>query len=241
MRDFTMLLGLLALLATARATTAGDSGFLDDYSRLVPVASEGGSDRLLIAPGSLERLSAYNAVLIDQPQVLISPESAYRGAKPVDLGVIAELVRQRVGERLTRGGYRTATAPAHDVMVVRLAVSDLRLKSKKRSLLGYTPIGAVATATANAVKDLVDRVDILEFALEAEVSDSTTGDVLAAAVIRRGGAAGSAEQRMDFDAFGRLIDDYGDRLRCRLDNSKLPEERRIDCLDAAARAAREGG
>lgn len=32
---------------------------------------------------------------------------------------------------------------------------------------------------------------------------------------------------------------FASRLRCRLDNAHVPKDKRIDCLDLAARAARE--
>jgi hypothetical protein len=46
---------------------------------------------------------------------------------------------------------------------------------------------------------------------------------------------------MDIDAFRATIHEYSDRLRCRLDNARIPEEQWIDCSDPQARQRREDG
>ena len=77
---------------------------------------------------------------------------------------------------------------------------------------------------------------------EAELADSTSRDVLGAAVIPSGArkAEGQKEQRMDMEEFRAQINEYASRLSCRLDNAKLPQAQNIDCTDPKARQAREG-
>ena len=75
-------------------TTFAASGFLSDYSKLTPVQSATGTDDLVyIAPGALERAVDYKAVMVDQPEILFSADSEYRGMKPEDIAALASIMR----------------------------------------------------------------------------------------------------------------------------------------------------
>ena len=39
---------------------------------------------------------------------------------------------------------------------------------------------------------------------------------------------------MDFDEFSAVVQEYGARVACSLDNAKKPEPQRIDCMDNEA-------
>ena len=39
--------------------------------------------------------------------------------------------------------------------------------------------------------------------------------------------------RMSFDELDDVLQEYSARFRCRLDNARLPEAQRVDCLDPA--------
>ena len=151
-------------------------------------------------------------------------------------------MRDALKERLEAGNYKVVEQSGKDVLFVRVALTDLYLRKKKRGVLAYTPVGAVAKVGTDALKETLDKIDIIEMSLEAEFADSTSKDVLAAAVIRSGGrkAEGQQEQRMDMAEFRAHVNEYASRLRCRLDNAKLPQAQNIDCTDPKARQAREG-
>ena len=69
--------------------------FLTDYSKLIPDID--GKDLLYIAPNVERRAKAYTHVMVDEPEVFISPESPYQGAKPQDIAAISGLVRDATG------------------------------------------------------------------------------------------------------------------------------------------------
>ncbi len=78
---------ILVVTATMFLTTGvsaedSDSGFLDDYSKLEPIA--GTNARVYNAPGAFESFKNYKAVMIDQPEFIIAADSKYRGGKPKD-------------------------------------------------------------------------------------------------------------------------------------------------------------
>jgi hypothetical protein len=225
------------LSGIAAAAPDYDHTFLGDYSKLVatPLKNNMGTDLLYVQPGALEKLGKYTALMVDQPEILISPNSDYKGAKPSDLEAIAELVRKDVDDAMKAGGYGVVDAPGPNVLYLKMAVTDLSLKRKKRGILGYTPIGFVVKAGADALRDMMEKYDILGAAVQGEVADSASKQVLAEFVALRG----NNDKRMTFDQLSDEVKGFASRLRCRLDNTHVPTDQKIDCLDPAARAARE--
>ncbi len=216
-----------------------DKTFLTDYSKLQARPSADGKDTDLVylAPGAFDKVGKYTGILVDQPEVLVSPQSEYKGAKPNDLGQIAEMLRKALDDRLTAGGYNTVDAPGPGIIYVRVALTDLDLKRKSRRLLAYTPVGAVVKFGADSMRDMMEKYDIMHMTLQGELVDSESKEVLAQLVAIRGG--GEKPVRMEFDQLDAMMQEFSSRFRCRLDNARMPAAGKIDCLDSKARAARE--
>ena len=66
--------------------------------------------------------------------------------------------------------------PGSDTMLMNVAVTNIKLKHKKRGLLGYTPIGLVATTAGNIAGK---RLVIGHASLQGEFVDGVSGDKLA--------------------------------------------------------------
>jgi hypothetical protein len=234
-------IGAVSILAFGLANLACaqdyDKTFLSDYSKLqaTPLPNNMGTDLIYLPPGALTQLDKYNAVMVDEPEVLISPKSDYKGAKPTDLEAIGGMVRTDVTDALKAGGYGVVDSPGPNVLYVRMAVTDLSLKRKKRGILGYTPIGFVVKAGLDAARDMMEKYDIMGVTLQGEVSDSASKEVLAEFVALRG----NNDKRLEFKDFNADVAGFASRLRCRLDNAHVAANQQIDCLDAAARQARE--
>jgi len=246
LRLLAVLLGVagaagLAGCAGAPVATGGvgppwtDETFLPNYSELKPIPTRDGQDYVWTAPDLESRLATYrNGIVVDQPEVFVSPRSPYTGAKPADLESIAEFVRARFDAQLTARGYRIVDSKGPGTVYVRLAITNLQFESRSRNLLEYTPIGFVVGSVMRAAEDFLQKMDILKLAFQAEFLDGDNGRELAAGVISRGGDG----SKMTLEDFEALIDEYGARTACRLDNSRVPAAQRIDCSDAAARAHR---
>jgi hypothetical protein len=224
------------LTASAQDVTF-DKTFLNDYSRLAPRQSDRGAEFIFIAPHAVEQVVKYDGVMVDQPEILISPDSPYKGAKPENLLAVANSMRDAMDARLKAGHYNLVDKPGPGIIYVRLALTDLQVEKKKRSLLEYTPIGAVVGFGVDAMKDFQKKYDILKMVFQAEITDSATNEVYAQYVMVVGG--GAKPVRIDFDKVKENMDEFGERLRCRLDNAKGPVNQQINCMDPAARAARE--
>ena len=89
--------------------------------------------------------------MVDEPEVLISATSDYKGAKPTDEAV-ATLVRTDISDAMKAGGYGVVDAAGRNVLYLKVAVTDLSLKKKKRRLLAYTPAGFIINAGVKALR-----------------------------------------------------------------------------------------
>jgi len=227
---------ILAVAASliALPTIAQDSGFLTDYSLLQTREGDTAVDRIYIKDGIMERLADYNAVMVDQPEVIIAEDTKYKGAKPEALKQLADTMRLAMMDRLETGGYNVTDEPGSGVLFMRWAITDLYLEKKKRGIFSYTPLGAVVHATHQAaIKDLWKKIDIVEMTVEFEFLDSGSGEVLAAAVDssghRKDKKAHIKEDDVTWEELDAQMKTYGERVRCQLDNAKRAEGDRENC------------
>ena len=70
-------------------------------------------------------------------------------------------VRKDIADTLKAGGYGVVESPGPNVLYIRAAITDLMLQRKKRRLLAYTPIGFVLKAGADAMRDMMEKYDIM--------------------------------------------------------------------------------
>jgi hypothetical protein len=223
------------LLPISASGQGFDQTFLSDYSKLESHQGEQGVDYVYKAPGVFDNLAKYTGVMVDQPEVLISPDSKYKGGKPGDLMAIAETMRQAVSDQLTASGYASVEEPGPGIIYIRLALTDVRLVKKKRGFFSYTPVGAIAKAAKDSGKEMMAKVDMTHVAVQAELTDSVSGEVLAAQVAVRDGK----KMRMAFEELDALLTGYGARIACRLDNAQADAGHQTDCLNLPAPVADE--
>ena len=244
MRSITVLLLVTFCVPAAfgaEGTFPVEDGFLsvnlDELTQKVSV--EHGID-LTYEPTetTIERLAKYTKIMVDQPEIWLDKDSEYRGLKPDNAKLIADMIRGGLTENVIKRGYEVVEEPGPNVLYMRIALTDLYLKKKKRGFMSYTPVGALVQVGSDAMKDMMSKVDIIEMALQAELLDSQSAEVLGAIVIKRGARkdkkTGQKLVRMDFDEFRAVLREYGARFSCRLESSKLPESQQIDCFDAMA-------
>jgi hypothetical protein len=218
--------------AEAHVRDPVDRGFLSlSYEDMRMESREKGFDLIYVAPGAFERVGDYDGVIIDQPEIWVDRKSDYPGTKADYLKAIVDLVRDKLAGALIRGGHDVVEAPAPNVAFMRVALTDLFLKKKPgKKTLGYTSIG---TESPEAImRTMLDYFDVVEVALQLEVVDLDTEELLGAIVIKRGERGGrgvQSDQRLDFAEFLDVVDEYAGRVRCRFDNGRLPKDEWVDC------------
>ena len=238
-----MLLAAVAGSASAESRRKPGEGmwtgqtFLSDYSRLHPVERTVGNDYVYLAPRIEQGQVRFRNVILDQPEVFLSPESPYKGAKPADIEAIAELIRSTTTAALRQRGYEIVDRPSPETVYVRMAVTDLQIARKSRNLLAYTPVGFAVDTAVKALQSFMDKFNIIDMALQVEIRDAESGTVLAEAVLKRGKSA-DATRPIPFDAMVVATNELAERFACRLDNGHVPPAERIDCTDPIARKNR---
>ncbi len=227
-----LVLTLVASLV-AMPTLAQDSGFLTDYSLLKDREGDEYVDRVYVKEGISEMLDDFNAIMVDQPEILIAADSKYKGAKPDALKQLADTMRMALMERLDAGGYRVTDQPGEGVLYLHWALTDLYLKKKKRSILSYTPLGQVVHYSQQAaIKEIWNKVDIIEMTVELELVDSATGEILAAGVDSSGHRKTKTQEQdlVTWEELEAQLKTIGERVRCRMDNARRPAADREDCV-----------
>lgn len=238
------LLTLGAALFVAMPAAAQETDFLTDYSLLKPSSFEDAIvSRVYLPPNNQRRLADYKAVLVDQPEIFIAEDSAYKGAKGDALKLLADTARLATVARLEAGGFTIADEPGPDVLYMRWAIVDLYLKKKKRGILSYTPVGMVVHTTKNAaIRDLWKKIDIVELGMEIEYTDNVTGEVIAAATSRQQGRRkqkGLKADLVSWQELDALFDTVGERIRCQLSNAGLPQSEWEVCHEIMIEAEQE--
>ena len=243
MKKIIVSLGALLCLPAAFAaegTFPVEEDFLSvGHDQLTIVREEeGGIDLIYKPPEIYERLVNYDKIMIDQPEIWIDPDSKYRGTKPDNIKAIADLMRENLTAKVIDRGYEVVDEPGPDVLYIRVALTDLYLKKKRRGVLGYTPVGAVAKLGVDAIRDMMKKIDIIEMAIQVEFQDSVTEEVIGAIIIKRGARknkeTGQKLTRYDFKFLRLEMQYYSARLACSLDNARAPEAQQVDCEKAKA-------
>ncbi len=219
---------VLPALVLAAQVHATESGFLPDYEKLTAAGEEFGADKIYMADGLAERAAQYQGIYVPQPEVFIAEDSDYKGISPDDMKAISDAMYSSIIKEL-HGNFLVLAAPKQGTLTLRTALSNVKLKKKKRGLLSFTPIGLVA----HGLEGMMSKVDLKAAKIEMELDDAVTGDVLAMAVVD----SKLASEQVSWEEAEAYFTFIGKRLACRMDNAHAPADSRKDCsairLDAA--------
>ena len=220
---------LFSVLLLGSATLrAEESGFLPDYEGLKFAPGEYGG-KTVQTPNATNKATRMTGIMIDQPEIFIAKDSAYKGMKPDDARAIAEALREALITNI-EDKERLVEAPGPDVLYLRIAISDLHLKKKKRRLLSYTPVGIVAhTAKSVATSDLMKKIDLVGGTVEMEILDSDTGEHFGSLVIKLAPPGEDSSDEATWEHLLSNFDALSKQLICRIGNSRLVDAERSDC------------
>ena len=85
---------LVLLLGLTQNALAQDSGFLSDYSGLEAQPELGVENvKIYLHPDAYKRLEGYQAVMIDQPELIVAADSKVKSMKPDEMVQVAEAMR----------------------------------------------------------------------------------------------------------------------------------------------------
>lgn len=198
----------LVVLAGCAASPPKESGFLgNEYSKMHETRAPGGGTRLSylnpkFQPGS------YRAVLLERVTYYPEPQPSENVSRDTLEQVRAYTetsLRQKLGQQV-----RLADRPGPGVARIRVAITAVGSETQPLAPYQYIPVGLVITGAKAAIEG--GRPQDAKIAIETEVTDSVTNEVLYAAV--RGGTgkeigtSREAQGGVRLDSLKTLIDTW---------------------------------
>ena len=185
-----MLVGIVGCAATQQARSVEKSGFLGDYSMLQEgkrgVIKEGSEDTALwLYKNPSADWRKYTKVYLDPVTVWIGKDSQLNKVSPEDRKTMADMLWAKLDESL-RKDYEMTTELGPDVMRVQVAITEgdksWVVLDTVSSIIPQARLLSGAKSMATGVSAFTGSTSV-----EAKVTDGGTGDLLFAAVDRRGG------------------------------------------------------
>lgn len=200
---------LISFYFMAPAVAAQNSGFLDDYSGLQADPDRSGA---MVYRKSGVTLGAYNKIVISPVEIWYHPDTKYKGVSPDEMKVLADTFSGILTNEL-EPDYPVVGSTGKGVLVVRFAITNIKMKKKKRGLLGYMPIGAAVTA----LKDVAGkRITLSDATIEAELLDGESGEQLGTLVDSLSESV-SKDDKPSWESLEQALIFYAKRFRSRLD------------------------
>lgn len=196
-----------ALILSLQQAAAGVSGFIDDMPELHPDADRAGAMTWL--KPDMDR-SGYRLVAIEPITIFISPDSEYQGLSADDLKTLSDTFRDTV-TRTLEPELPTVSRGGAGVLHLRAALTNVKVTKKKRGLLGYMPIGFVASTVKEAVTG--PGVSLENAVLEVELLDSVSGERVGILIDQAPQQAGEGE---DWEAIAATLRFYAERFKARM-------------------------
>jgi hypothetical protein len=160
------------------------SGFLGDYSGLIPDAKNGD---LLLYKKDADVLRKYKKFILDPITIYLLPAAQDRGIDPDDMDRMARYFEDAITDELAKSGYEIVTAPGPDVLELNVAITNVEPTGGKKNAAVKGAATAASVAVAPGASLLVPRLSIGKVGIEGEMLDSTSGDRVVAFVTSKGG------------------------------------------------------
>lgn len=161
----------------AKKKDVDPSGFLGDYSELSPHPDR---KDLLVYRLRERVLADYDAFILEPPLVYFAPNAQGVGVDPADLTMLAGDLREKLAEAITEAeGYSLVEEAGPGVARIRVAITEVVPVDPKKN------VGVKAAGMAVGIGLLVPRVDLGRAAIEAEITDSESGERLVAVAATR--------------------------------------------------------
>jgi uncharacterized protein DUF3313 len=205
----SLVLMIFASFISLSAHAASNSGFLDDYSGMKTDPDRSGA---MVYRKEGASLANYDKVVISPIEIFYHPNTKYKGVSPDEMKVLADSFVSIITNEL-EPDYPTVGSSGKGVLVLRLAITNLKMKKKKRSLFGYMPIGAAVTAIQGAAGK---RIILSEATIEAELLDGESGERLGTLIDNLSESVGK-DEKPSWGSLEKALTFYAKRFRSRLD------------------------
>ena len=153
------------------------SGFLGDYSKLLPAPGNGD---LLLYLRDANALKNYHKFIFDPVNIYLLPESSGHAIDADDLYRLAEFFRETVIDEFKGSKFEFVEDPGPGVLELNFAITDVSPTGGTRN--GVVK-GAATTASIMTVPGIglvVPRLSVGRISIEGEMLDSVSGERIVA-------------------------------------------------------------
>jgi len=184
------MMGVAALAGCAHSQQAGGygkaepSGFLKDYSKLHAAADDTEATLVYFIPDKA-KFKSYTKILLEPVQVWRGEQSDAKDMDKEDAEYLSQFLWTHLNEELGKD-YRITASPGPTVMRMRVAITEA---GKGIPFLDNVTAVHPGTLLMSKAKKAIGGTETFvgKSSIEVEVTDSSTGELLAAGVDRRGG------------------------------------------------------
>jgi hypothetical protein len=182
----TVVIGLALVASAGFAAEPKYSGFLgDNYKNLQPGPEDGAKMRWM-KPGVM--FGKYNKFMVDSVIFFLADDSEYKGIDPNEVKELADGFNQAIVAAF-KDKYPIVAEPGADVARIRIAITGV--KESKPVVSGITSILPIGLAVSLVKKGATGSWSGSgTTSAEMEILDSTTSDVIVAAVDEKSAAFG---------------------------------------------------
>ncbi len=166
-----LVMTVMLVLMAAGAQAAEEFLSAEEKAKLQPVPGVEGVLRYSPA-GKLPR--DYEKILIGSVTFFFSDKSKSKDIDADELKQISDAMKQALVTAASNH-WQIVHQPGPGIGLLNVAITQIEIKNKKRGLLGYTPIGLVATTAGNLAGV---RLRLVDAELQGEFADSASGELI---------------------------------------------------------------
>jgi hypothetical protein len=194
----------IALVATLLAgpSFAADQMLTSEEQALLKPSKEFKAVKTYDYPGF--NINDYPKVLIGAITIYYADDSKSKAIDPDDLKIITDNIRHSLTLNLSRH-VEIVDEPGPGVALLNVAIVKVKYANKKRGLLGYTPVGFVATTAANAANI---RVALADAKIQGEAVDSVSGKELTIFEVHQ---IKKSKKHMEWEDVHKALNDFARR------------------------------
>ena len=191
---------------------AEPSGFLKDYSKLHAAADDTEATMVYVTPDKA-KFRSYTKVLLEPVEVWRGEKSDAKDLDQEDANHVSQYLWSRVDEEV-RKDYTVVREAGPGVMRVRIGVTEA---GKGIPFIDNLTAAYPGTMVASQGKKMVTGTQsfVGKASVEVEVTDSQTGELLAAGVDRRGGGKYAWKALNRWEDFEQASDYWAKKFRWR--------------------------
>lgn len=188
-----------------------NSGFLSDYAALSEKETDDDSE--------LRSYISKEADFTQYKNVIIEPLTFYPEMPMLTQasGSVLDKVKDYMGDKISedlKGHFKVVDVAGKDTLRIKTAISAITIDDKELSAYQYIPIAFVATAVSGGMNDMSVKMQT-----EMEITDSVTGEVVAAAVKRgEGEKLDNKDTMLELSHLTPLIDDWTETFKNNIAN-----------------------